>query len=173
MLQDNATSSPASSVQDDSPSSPCLEFLSFTLGSEEYGIDIQRVQELRGYEAVTRIANAPEFMKGVMNLRGVIVPIIDMRMKFALGSPVYDQFTVVIVINIRGQTLGMVVDSVSDVTNLSQDQIRPAPEMGSSIDADFLIGLAPLEDRMLILMDIERFMTSTDMGLNLSSLNTH
>jgi purine-binding chemotaxis protein CheW len=94
-------------------------------------------------------------------------------MKFALGSPVYDQFTVVIVINIRGQTLGMVVDSVSDVTNLSQDQIRPAPEMGSSIDADFLIGLAPLEDRMLILMDIERFMTSTDMGLNLSSLNTH
>ncbi|WP_428717967.1 chemotaxis protein CheW [Undibacterium curvum] len=173
MLQDNSTATTATSIQHEGATVTTLEFLSFTLGNEEYGIDIQKVQELRGYEAVTRIANAPEFMKGVMNLRGVIVPIIDMRMKFALGSPVYDQFTVVIVINIRGQTLGMVVDSVSDVTNLSQDQIRPAPEMGSSIDADFLIGLAPLEDRMLILMDIERFMTSTDMGLSLSSVNTH
>ncbi|MBC3932489.1 chemotaxis protein CheW [Undibacterium curvum] len=162
-----------SSQNGEHTANPCLEFLSFTLGNEEYGIDIQRVQELRGYEAVTRIANAPDFMKGVMNLRGVIVPIIDMRMKFSLGSPVYDQFTVVIIITIQGQTLGMAVDSVSDVITLTQDQIRPAPEMGSSIDADFLIGLAPLEDRMLILMDIERFMTSTDMGLNLSSLNTH
>lgn len=173
MLQDNSTATTPTSIQHEGASVTTLEFLSFTLGNEEYGIDIQKVQELRGYEAVTRIANAPEFMKGVMNLRGVIVPIIDMRMKFALGSPVYDQFTVVVIINIRGQTLGMVVDSVSDVINLSQDQIRPAPEMGSSIDASFLIGLAPLEDRMLILMDIESFMTSTDMGLSLSTLNTH
>ncbi|MBC3933975.1 chemotaxis protein CheW [Undibacterium rugosum] len=158
---------------DELTASPCLEFLSFTLGNEEYGIDIQRVQELRGYEAVTRIANAPDFMKGVMNLRGVIVPIIDMRMKFALGKPVYDQFTVVIIINIQSQTLGMVVDNVSDVITLNQNQIRPAPEMGSSIDASFLIGLAPLEERMLILMDIAAFMSSNDVGLCLSDLHTH
>ncbi|MBC3862130.1 chemotaxis protein CheW [Undibacterium jejuense] len=142
-----------------------LEFLSFTLGNEEYGIDIQRVQELRGYEAVTRIANAPDFMKGVMNLRGVIVPIIDLRMKFALGVADYDQFTVVVILNISGQTIGIVVDSVSDVITLTQDQIKPTPEIGSTIEADFLIGLAPLEERMLILMDIQKLMSSDDMGL--------
>ncbi|MFZ6692668.1 chemotaxis protein CheW [Undibacterium sp. SXout20W] len=145
-----------------------LEFLSFTLGNEEYGIDIQRVQELRGYEAVTRIANAPDFMKGVMNLRGVIVPIIDLRMKFSLGTAVYDQFTVVVILNIAGQTMGIVVDSVSDVITLTQDQIKPTPEIGSTIESDFLIGLAPLEERMLILIDIQKLMSSEDMGLQLS-----
>ena len=103
-----------------------LEFLAFTLGEEEYGIDIQKVQELRGYDAVTRIANAPEFIKGVVNLRGIIVPIIDMRIKFALGKPSYDQFTVVIVLNIGGRVVGMVVDSVSDVITLSAEQINQA-----------------------------------------------
>ena len=145
-----------------------LEFLSFTLGKEEYGIDIQRVQELRGYEAVTRIANAPDFMKGVMNLRGVIVPIIDLRMKFELGNAVYDDFTVVVILNIAGQTIGIVVDSVSDVITLERSQIKPTPEIGSNIDASFLIGLAPLDERMLILMDIEKLMSAEDMGLQLA-----
>ena len=142
-----------------------LEFLSFTLGDEEYGIDIQKVQELRGYDAVTRIANAPEFIKGVVNLRGIIVPIIDMRIRFGIGTPSYDQFTVVIVLNIGGRVVGMVVDSVSDVITLSAEQIKPAPEMGSALDTDYLIGLGTLDERMLILMDIDRLMSSEEMGL--------
>jgi len=142
-----------------------LEFLAFTLGEEEYGIDIQKVQELRGYDAVTRIANAPEFIKGVVNLRGIIVPIIDMRIKFALGTPSYDQFTVVIVLNIGGRVVGMVVDSVSDVITLGAEQIKPAPEMGAALDTDYLIGLGTLEERMLILVDIDRLMSSEEMGL--------
>jgi purine-binding chemotaxis protein CheW len=141
------------------------EFLSFTLGQEEYGIDIQKVQELRGYDAVTRIANAPEYIKGVVNLRGIIVPIIDMRIKFNLGTPSYDQFTVVIVLNIGGRVVGMVVDSVSDVITLGAEQIKPAPEMGSVLDTDYLIGLGTLDERMLILVDIDRLMSSEEMGL--------
>src|SRR5687767_11450234 len=149
------------------PSQPgrLLEFLSFTLGQEEYGIDIQKVQELRGYDAVTRIANAPEYIKGVVNLRGIIVPIIDMRIKFQLGAPTYDQFTVVIVLNIGGRVVGMVVDSVSDVITLSAEQIKPAPEMGAVLDTDYLIGLGTLDERMLILVDIDKLMSSDEMGL--------
>ena len=142
-----------------------LEVVTFKLGEEEYGIDIQKVQELRGYDAVTRIANAPDYIKGVVNLRGIIVPIIDMRIKFKLGDPTYDQFTVVIVLNIGGRVVGMVVDSVSDVITLSAEQIKPAPEMGSVLDADYLIGLGTLDERMLILVDIDRLMSSDEMGL--------
>jgi purine-binding chemotaxis protein CheW len=142
-----------------------LEVVTFKLGEEEYGIDIQKVQELRGYDAVTRIANAPEYIKGVVNLRGIIVPIIDMRIKFKLGDPTYDQFTVVIVLNIGGRVVGMVVDSVSDVITLTAEQIKPAPEMGSVLDADYLIGLGTLDERMLILVDIDRLMSSDEMGL--------
>lgn len=142
-----------------------LEFLAFTLGDEEYGIDIQKVQELRGYDTVTRIANSPEFIKGIVNLRGVIVPIIDMRIKFNLGTPVYDQFTVVIILNIGGRITGMVVDSVSDVITLTAAQVKPAPEMGDTLDTDYLIGLGALDDRMLILIDIDRLMSSAEMGL--------
>lgn len=141
------------------------EFLAFTLGKEEYGIDILKVQEIRGYEAVTRIANAPEFVKGVVNLRGIIVPIVDMRIKFNLGEPTYDQFTVVIILNIGGRVMGMVVDSVSDVITLSQEQIKPAPEMGTAFNTDYLIGLGTLDERMLILVDIDKLMSSAEMGL--------
>src|SRR6195952_4864198 len=141
------------------------EYLAFTLGSEEYGIDILKVQEIRGYEAVTRIANAPEFIKGVINLRGIIIPVVDMRIKFNLGEPTYDQFTVVIILSIAGRVMGMVVDSVSDVTTLQPDQIRPAPQMGSALNTDYLVGLGTVEERMLILLDIERLMSSAEMGL--------
>jgi purine-binding chemotaxis protein CheW len=141
------------------------EFLAFTLGKEEYGIQILKVQELRGYETVTRIANAPEFVKGVVNLRGIIVPIVDMRIKFNLGEPTYDQFTVVIILNIAGRVVGMVVDSVSDVITLTADQVKPAPDMGTAFNSNFLIGLGTLEDRMLILIDIDRLMSSAEMGL--------
>ena len=141
------------------------EYLAFKLGQEEYGIDILKVQEIRGYESVTRIANAPEFIKGVINLRGIIVPIVDMRIKFRLGEPRYDQFTVVIILSIGGRVVGMVVDSVSDVTTLRPEQIRPAPEMGTALNTDYLVGLGTLEERMLILLDIERLMSSAEMGL--------
>jgi purine-binding chemotaxis protein CheW len=141
------------------------EFLAFKLGSEEYGIDILKVQEIRGYEAVTRIANAPEFIKGVINLRGIIIPVVDMRIKFKLGEPVYDQFTVVIILNINGRVVGMVVDAVSDVTTLQPEQIRPAPDMGSAFSNDYLIGLGTIDERMLILVDINKLMSSSEMGL--------
>jgi purine-binding chemotaxis protein CheW len=141
------------------------EFLAFTLGKEEYGIDILKVQEIRGYETVTRIANAPDFIKGVVNLRGIIVPIVDMRIKFHLGEPTYDQFTVVIILNIGGRVVGMVVDSVSDVITLSPEQIKPAPEMGTALNTDYLIGLGTIDQRMLILVNIDKLMSSTEMGL--------
>jgi len=141
------------------------EFLAFTLGSEEYGIDILKVQEIRGYEAVTRIANAPEFIKGVINLRGIIIPVVDMRIKFNLGSATYDQFTVVIILNISGRVVGMVVDSVSDVTTLTPEQVKPAPEMGTAFSSDYMIGLGTIDERMLILVNIDKLMSSPEMGL--------
>jgi purine-binding chemotaxis protein CheW len=141
------------------------EFLAFTLGREEYGIDILKVQEIRGYETVTRIANAPDFIKGVVNLRGIIVPIVDMRIKFNLGTPTYDQFTVVIILLVQGRVVGMVVDSVSDVTTLDANQIKPAPEMGTAFNTEYLIGLGTLDERMLILVDIDKLMSSAEMGL--------
>ena len=141
------------------------EYLAFTLGQEEYGIDIQKVSEIRSYETPTRIANAPEFVKGVVNLRGIIVPIVDMRIKFNLGTPSYDQFTVVIILNIGHRVVGMVVDRVSDVTTLTHEQIKPAPEIGSAINTDHIVGLGTIEDRMLILVDIDKLMSSSEMGL--------
>lgn len=140
------------------------EFLTFTLGKEEYGIEILKVQEIRGYDAVTTIPNVPNFIKGVINLRGVIVPIVDMRIKFNLGSVEYNQFTVVIILNVGNRVVGVVVDSVSDVITLNSDQLRPAPEFGSS-DTSYITGLGTVGDRMLILMDIETLMMSAEMGL--------
>jgi purine-binding chemotaxis protein CheW len=140
------------------------EALAFTLGSEEYGINILKVQEIRGYDAVTRIANAPDFVKGIINLRGVIVPIVDMRIKFNLGMPTYDQFTVVIILNIDNRVVGMVVDSVSDVITLPLEQIKPAPKMGSALNTDYLVGLGTIDERMLILVDIDKLMSSSEMG---------
>ena len=141
------------------------EFLAFKLGKEEYGIDILKVQEIRGYETVTRVAAAPEFVKGVINLRGTIVPIVDMRIKFKLGEPTYDQFTVVIILNIQGRVVGIVVDSVSDVITLAQEQVKSAPDMGGGLNSNYLIGLGTLDERMLILIDIDKLMSSADMGL--------
>jgi purine-binding chemotaxis protein CheW len=141
------------------------EFLTFTLGKEEYGIDILKVQEIRGYDAVTAIANTPDFIKGVINLRGIIVPIVDMRIKFHLGKVEYDQFTVVIILNVANRVVGMVVDGVSDVITLNPDQIKAAPEFGSAIDTQYVMGLGTVDERMLILVDIERLMTSQDMEL--------
>ena len=141
------------------------EYLTFRLGSEEYGIDILRVQEIRSYEPPTRIANAPSFIKGVVNLRGVIVPIVDLRLKLGCASAEINTFTVVIVLNVKGRVVGAVVDSVSDVLELSAEHIKPAPEMASAVDTRYLTGIGSIAERMLILMDIEALMSSADMGL--------
>ncbi|MDD5299688.1 MAG: chemotaxis protein CheW [Gallionella sp.] len=141
------------------------ELLTFTLGSEEYGIDILKVQEIRGYDAVTTIANSPEFIKGVINLRGIIVPIIDMRIKFHLGNVTYNQLTVVIILNVANRVVGIVVDGVSDVITLTAEQLKPAPEFSSALDTQYITGLGTVDDRMIIVVDIERLMTSRDMDL--------
>ncbi|MDO8292144.1 MAG: chemotaxis protein CheW [Gallionella sp.] len=141
------------------------EFLAFKLGNEEYGMDILRVQEIRSYEQPTRMANAPAHVLGVINLRGVIVPVIDMRIKFNLETVNYDTFTVVIVLNIGKQVVGMVVDGVSDVISLTTEQLRPVPGFSSAIGSDHLLAIGSIQDRMLILLDIEKLMTSAEMGL--------
>jgi purine-binding chemotaxis protein CheW len=141
------------------------EFLSFRLGAEEYAIDIMQVREIRAHEKVTRIAGAPEFIRGVINLRGNIVPIVDLRMKFGFTNASYDALTVVIILNIAHRLMGIVVDAVSDVVALLPDEVRPAPDMTGTIDAGFIRGLAPLEGRMLIVLDIARLMTSREMAL--------
>ena len=146
------------------------EFLTFTLGKEEYGLDILKVQEIRGYDAVTAIANAPAFIKGVINLRGIIVPIVDMRIKFNLGKVEYNEYTVVIILNVAKRVVGMVVDGVSDVITLADGQIKPAPEFGSAFDTKYLTGLGTVDERMLILVDIEKLMGGRDMELMDSDL---
>jgi purine-binding chemotaxis protein CheW len=141
------------------------EYLTFVLADESYGIDILKVQEIRGYDAVTKIANTPDFIKGVVNLRGLIVPIVDLRIKFGLGNVVYNEFTVVIILNLNGRVVGIVVDGVSDVMNLQSSQIRTVPDIVSSIDTKYITGLATVEDKMFILVEIEQLMNSQEMAL--------
>ena len=141
------------------------EFLAFKLGQEEYGINILRVQEIRSFEAPTQIANAPAYILGVVNLRGVIVPIVVMRMKFNLPQASFDEFTVVIVLNIDEHVIGMVVDAVSDVINLSPQEMRPVPTLNIAINTEHLLAIGSVAQRMLILLDIEKLMRSSDMGL--------
>jgi len=141
------------------------ELLTFTLGVESYGLDILKVQEIRGYEAPTRIANTPDFIKGVINLRGHIVPIVDLRVKLSLGEARFDASTVVIILNVLGRTVGVVVDGVSDVIALTPEAIKPAPEFGSVLDTQYILGLATVEEKLLIIIDIEKLMGSRDMAL--------
>lgn len=141
------------------------EYLTFRLAEEEYGIDILKVQEIRGYEPPTRIADAPEFIKGLLNLRGTIMPIVDMRLRFSCADALYNSFTVVIILNLRNRIVGIVVDSVSDVMQIKTDQIQVAPDIDSVIDNACITGLGSVGDRMLILLDIEKLMADVEMGL--------
>lgn len=141
------------------------EYLTFVLGTEEYGLEILKVQEIRGYDTVTHIANTPDFIKGVVNLRGKIVPIVDLRIRFNLGKVEYNEFTVVIILNLNGRVVGIVVDGVSDVMALKEDQIRDVPSLVTSIDTKYIVGLATVEQQMLILVDIEQLMSSQEMQL--------
>jgi len=160
-----AHNSPQARSEESDESSFAQEYLTFTLGPEEYAIDILKVQEIRGYEQPTTIANAPPFIKGVINLRGTIVPIVDLRIKFGVGRAEYTPFTVVIILNVGGRVVGIVVDGVSDVTSLRSDQIRPAPEFAATVDTKYILGLGTLGERMLIVIDIARLMLSHEMAL--------
>lgn len=140
------------------------EYLSFTLGQEHYGVDILKVQEIRGYDAVTRVPDAPDYIKGVINLRGTIVPVIDLRLKLRLEQARYDAFTVMIVLNVNDRVVGIVVDGVSDVIALNAEQIRPTPAFGASVDTRFISGIGTLDERMLILLDIETLLDSAEIA---------
>ena len=145
---------------------PQREFLTFRLGEESFGIDILKVQEIRGWDEPTAIPNAPAFIKGVINLRGVIVPVLDLRMKFNLPQAGYDRFTVVIILNVASRVIGVVVDAVSDVLSLDKEEIRKAPEFASAaFDTRYITGLATIDGRMLVMVDIEKLMTAADMAL--------
>ena len=141
------------------------EFLTFTLGSEEYGMDILKVQEIRGYDAVTTLANTPAFIKGVINLRGSIIPIVDLRIRFNLGTIEYNQLTVVVILNLGMRMVGVVVDSVSDVLSLMSEQIRQTPNLTAGLDSRYITGLGTVGERMLILVDIEKLMNGSEMAL--------
>ena len=141
------------------------QYLTLRLGSEEYAIDILRVQEIRSYEEPTRMVNAPSFIKGVINLRGVIVPIVDLRLKLNISKVEYDDFTVVIILIVRGTVIGAVVDAVSDVVTLTSQSIKAAPQFDTAIDARFITGLANVGDRMLIVMNMEALLSTAEMGM--------
>ena len=155
-----------------SPASPqdlgLREYLSFRIGTEEYGIDILRVQEIRSYEPPTRIAGAPRFVTGVTDLRGVIVPVVDLRLRLQADAR-HDSSTVIVVLNVHGRVIGVVVDSVSDVIGLDAGQIKAAPHFDNGIGVNHIIGVAPVEasagERLLILLDIEALLAGADIGL--------
>lgn len=141
------------------------EVLVFVLGKEEYGVDILKVQEIRGYEKVTPIPSAPDYLKGVVNLRGIIVPVVDLRVKFRLADVRYDSFTVVVILRIAGRVIGLVVDGVSDVVPFADSDVKPAPQLGSLVDGSFIAGMATHGDRMVLLLDIERLLSTGELNL--------
>lgn len=141
------------------------EFLTFVLGDENYALDIMTVKEIRGYENVTKIANAPDFIKGVINLRGDIVPIIDLRIKFQVGKATYDEFTIVIMLMIQDRIVGIVVDEVSDVIKVKEQDIKPPPEFGIAFDSSYLHGLSTINEQMIILVNIQKLISSDELGL--------
>ena len=152
------------------------QFLTFKLAGEEYGVGILSVQEIRGWSSVTAIPHSPAWLLGVINLRGVVVPIIDLRIKFAFARAEYNDFTVVIVLNVvlnsGARVVGMVVDGVSDVITLSPGQIRPAPQLGNSTDTSHIIGFGTLDERMRILLDAERLLVSMELSsVDLGNVN--
>lgn len=134
------------------------QFLTFSLGDELYGVDILRVQEIKGYTAVTKIPNTPPHIKGVLNLRGTIVPIIELRTKFGMPTISYTMFTVIVVVVVRDRVMGLVVDAVSDVLNIEHKDVQPPPEFGGSVDVTFLSGIGKSGDKLVSLLDIGRLL---------------
>jgi len=140
------------------------------LGEEQYGIEILKVQEIKGYSAITPIPNTPPHIKGVINLRGTVVPVVDLRAKFSLAATDYNKFTVIIVVNVGEKVIGMLVDAVSDVLDIAASEIRTAPDLGGRVDTRFISGMATIGERMTVLLDIERLL-SADEAAAQQSLN--
>ena len=138
------------------------QYLTFRLAQEEYGVEILKVQEIKGYSAITPIPNTPSYLKGVMNLRGTIVPVVDLRSKFAMNEAEYNQFTVIIVVKVAAKVMGLIVDAVSDVLNIPNTDIQPTPDFGSEVDARYINGMAKAGDKLVVLLDIDRVMNAVD-----------
>lgn len=146
------------------------ELLTFFLAGEEYGVDILRVQEIKGWDSVTNIPNTPEYIRGVINIRGSIVPIIDMRLRFGLEKREYDATTVVIVLNVvradkADRTMGIVVDAVSDVYNVPVDDVKASPDFGTAVDTEFVTGLATIDEKMIIVLDIDHMLNAAELAV--------
>ena len=139
------------------------QYLSFALGAEEYGVEILSVQEIKGYSGITPIPNTPPHIRGVMNLRGTVIPVVDLRVKFGMNEREYDKFTVIIVVNVCGKTTGLVVDGVSDVLEIGASDVRPAPDFGPRADTRFITGMAALNGRLAVLLNIETLLSEQDM----------
>jgi len=141
------------------------QYLTFMLDGEEYGVDILRVQEIKGWDSVTPIPNTPQYIKGVINLRGTIVPIFDLRERFALEPVPYGPTTVVIVLKVKNdegtRTMGIVVDAVSEVYNINEDELKASPDFGAAISTDFVQGLATIDEKMIIVLDIDDLLNSS------------
>lgn len=144
------------------------QYLMFDLAGEEYGVDILRVEEIRGWESVTRIPNAPQFIKGVLNLRGAIVPIVDLRQRFHLEQKAYTATTVIVVLSVEHREttriVGIVVDGVANVVNVTSEQTKATPKMSSAIDTKFISGLFPVDDNMMMLLDIDKLLSPAELG---------
>lgn len=136
------------------------QYLTFTLGAEEYGVEILKVQEIKGYSQVTPIPNTPPYVKGVMNLRGSIIPVVDLRSKLSMDETAYNQFTVIIVIRVGPKTVGLVVDAVSDVLNIPTQDVQATPDFGAQVDARFISGMAKAGEKLVVLLDIDKVLGS-------------
>lgn len=132
------------------------QYLTFTLGQEEYGVEILKVQEIKGYSPVTPIPSTPSYVKGVMNLRGTVVPVVDLRAKLAMPEAEYNQFTVIIVVKVGDRVMGVIVDAVSDVLNIPRADVQAPPDFGAQVDARFISGMAKAAEKLVVLLDIER-----------------
>ena len=139
------------------------QYLTFRLGEEEYGVEILKVQEIKGYTAITPVPNTPGYLKGVMNLRGTIVPVVDLRAKFAMAATEYTAFTVIIVLTVGTKVMGLIVDAVSDVLNIPKADIQATPDFGAQVDARFISGMAKAGDKLVVLLDIDRVLGGVDL----------
>jgi purine-binding chemotaxis protein CheW len=140
------------------------QYLTFTLGGEEYGVEILKVQEIKGYSAVTPIPNTPPYVKGVMNLRGTIIPVVDLRAKLSMAEAEYNQFTVIIVVTVGTKVVGVVVDSVSDVLNIPKTDVQATPDFGAEVDARFINGMAKAGEKLVVLLDIDRVLRGDELA---------
>lgn len=139
-----------------------VQYLTVNLANEEYAIDILAVREIRGWTPVTRIPQAPPYVLGVLNLRGTIVPVLDLRLRFGLTREAYDATTVTVIVNVAGRLFGVVVDAVSDVLDVAADDVRPVPDMGTAVDTEYLKGLTAVADRMVLLLDVDKLLQPQD-----------